>query len=582
MSEVWPREGQADRAARQSLPSGITSPPAGVTRGELLRRAAAAGIAVPSIGALLAACGGSSSTPAASTPVTQVGSLMTTPPAKGALPQATWALLYEPTSLDWTKAYNYAENTVTANVTESLYRLTPQLTYEPALATSYTQATPTKLVYQIRQGVKFSDGSPMTVADVVFSLRRNLTPSSFWAIWFANVKSVDQTGTWEVTITLSQPDSLVPSLMATPAGGVGSEKFIRAKGARYGTAGGGVLGTGPFSLQAWSVGQGITLVKNSQYWESAKVAKTSTVKFVFIPDEGTLIGALLSGSVNGTYGAPYSGVPELKTSSAGTLYLGKDMTGVFLSPISPTGPLADVRVRQALLLALDRQAIASVAYNGAAVPLKNTTVPLEMWGYSNAAATAAYKALPAPTVDLARARSLIKQAGSPQKEIVIAVESTPQTWVQVGTIVEAAAKEIGLNARIRLVPPTQFGSFFFDPSARRGFDAWIVGYYADIPDPVEFLTELTIPSGKSFAASEDYWSYNNPTVTHAVSAARSSYDEATKTSMILAAQRAIANDLPQIPLVVPAVALFLGEGITGVPASFCYLYYPWARDLGSS
>ena len=555
---------------------------ANMTRAECLRRAAAAGLAVPSLGAVIAACGGSSSKQATTRTTSGVGSLINTPPAKGPLAQATWALLYEPTSLDWTKAYNYAENTVCANITESLYRLTPDLRYEPALATSYTRPEPTRLVYQIRQGVLFSDGSPMTAADVVFSLRRNLSSNSYWQIWFANVKSVDQTGAWEVTITLSQPDSLVASLMSTPAGGVGSEKFISSKGSRYGSAGGGALGTGPFALRTWREGQSITLEKNAHYWDAANAAKTSSVNFVFIPDEGVLLGALLSGSVDGTYGAPYSGVPELKDTSAGTLYLGKDMTVVILSLISPKGPLTDARIRQALVLALDRDAIAKVAYNGAASPLKDTLVPLELWGYGNAAATAAYDALPALTVDLAKAKALVAQAGSPKAEIVIAVESSPQTWVQVGTIVEAAAQEIGLNVRIQTVPPSRFESFFHGPSAAAGFDAWIVGIYADIPDPVEILLPLVVPSTREYSSTLDFWNYNNPTVTHAVAAARASYDDTTKTSLILAAQRAMVTDLPQIPLVVPAVPLFLGAKVTGVPASFCYLYYPWARDLGST
>jgi peptide/nickel transport system substrate-binding protein len=69
-------------------------------------------------------------------------------------------------------------------------RLTPQFTIEPSLAESFSQPDPLTKVYKIRSDVSFSDGSPMTTADVVFSLRRNLNPASYWYFAYTNVKSV--------------------------------------------------------------------------------------------------------------------------------------------------------------------------------------------------------------------------------------------------------------------------------------------------------------------------------------------------------------------------------------------------------
>jgi peptide/nickel transport system substrate-binding protein len=139
-------------------------------------------------------------------------------------------LFYEPSGLDWIYDYNYEENTVVTNITESLLRLTPQLTIEPALAASFSETDPLKKVYQIRPGVTFHDGSPMTADDVVFSLRRQLNPNSFWNFAYVNVKSIDKTGPAEVTVTMKRPDAVFHPLLATPAGGVGKPPISRRRG----------------------------------------------------------------------------------------------------------------------------------------------------------------------------------------------------------------------------------------------------------------------------------------------------------------------------------------------------------------
>ena len=101
-----------------------------ISRRELLRRAAVIGLSGPALGGFLAACG-SSGTGTTKPTATAIGTTVLTPPAKGEVARVNWGLFYEPSGLDWIYDYNYEENTVVANVTESLLRLTPQLTIEP-------------------------------------------------------------------------------------------------------------------------------------------------------------------------------------------------------------------------------------------------------------------------------------------------------------------------------------------------------------------------------------------------------------------------------------------------------------------
>lgn len=545
-----------------------------VTRRELLVRAAALGLSAPALASFLAACG-SGGTTSIHAPKA-IGGLVTTPPAKGEIGRVNWGLFYEPSGLDWIFCYNYEENTVVTNITESLMRLTPQFTIEPSLAESFSEPDPLTKVYRIRRGVTFSDGSPMTAEDVVFSLRRNLDPSSYWNFAYVNVKSVDQTGPAEVTVSMKRPDEVFHPLMATPAGGVGKASYIRAKGKAYGTPAAGPVGTGPFVFKSWGQGASIVLTRNEGYWDSSHKPKAQEFVFSFIPQESTMTTALLSGEIDGAYHTPYSGLDQLRTTSNGKLYLGKSMIFTEIIIASSSGPLANPAIRSALLLAIDRPALAKAVYNSAATPLRNTIVPLAEWGYGQSEAKSAWSKLAPPVVDLKKARQLVTQAGSPKETMTIATRASFQRYIEIATIVQAAASQIGLSVKIKPISPNSYGDLFFSAKARQGIDMFISENYADIPEPLEILYPAVVP-GQFY----NYSGYSNATVTRDLSQAYREPNDNKRAALILSAQSVMAGDLPALPLANPAVPLFLNKRITGAPASFCYLYYPWARDIGS-
>jgi peptide/nickel transport system substrate-binding protein len=553
-----------------------------VSRGAFLRRGAAVGLSAPTLAAILVACGSSSSGSSgsnATSSATQVGTATTTPAPTGELDQLKWGLFYEPGPLDWIYCYNYEENTVVTNITESLMRLTPQLLIEPGLAESHSSPDNLTNVYTIRQGVKFHDGTPMTTADVVFSMKRHLNPASYWAFAYFNVESIEQTGAWEVTVRMKRPDVIFAGLMATPAGGVGPQAYVTAKGKNYGTAKAGPVGTGPFKFTSWNPGSNITLSRNDSYWDTAHAPKTKSVVFSFIPEESTMTTGLLSGEIDGAYHTPYSGLSQLRSSSVGTLYLGKSMLFTVIYVNTTTGPLANSNVLKALLKATDRQALASTVYSGAATPLPSTMTPLGQWSYAQSQAAAAYQKLPPPVLDLEGAKKLM-QGVDTSGTIVIATRASFQRYINIATIVQDAGKKLGLNIQIKPINPNDYGNLFFSDSARKGIDLFISENYADIPEPLETLYITVTPQPKN-ALTYNYNDYNNPTVTSALRKAVAESDTSKRASLIIDAQSVLANQPATLPLASPAVPLFLNKRATGAPASFCYLYYPWARDVGA-
>jgi peptide/nickel transport system substrate-binding protein len=553
-----------------------------IARGEFLRRAAVLGVGAPTIAAVLAACGnattGSSSGGGAG--ATAVGTEVTTPAPTGELAELKWGLFYEPGPLDWIYCYNYEENTVVTNITESLMRVTPQLSIEPGLAESYSAPDDLTHVYTIRQGVKFHDGTPMTLPDVVFSMKRHLNPDSYCAFAYFNVNSIEQTGAWEVTVRMKRPDVIFPGLMATPAGGVGPQAYVTAKGKNYGTATAGPVGTGPFKFASWNQGSNITISRNDAYWDTAHAPKTKSVVFSFIPEESTMTTGLLSGGIDGAYHTPYSGLSQLRSSSVGNLYLGKSMLFTVIYISTTTGPLANINVRKALLKAIDRQALAKAVYSAAATPLPSTMTPLGQWSYAQSQAEAAYKKLPPPVLDLEGAKKLM-QGVDTSTPLVIATRASFQRYINIASIVQDAGKKLGLNIQIKPINPNDYGDLFFSDSARKGIDMFISENYADIPEPLETLY-VTVTPQPANALTYNYDDYNNTTVTNDLRKAVAESDPSKRASLIISAQSVLADQPATLPLVSPAVPLFLNKRATGAPASFCYLYYPWARDVGAA
>lgn len=546
--------------------------------GTRMRRICYAGFAAAIV--LLAGCGGDDNATETTGTGNSTGGASVTGTAKpsGDIEKVSWALSYEPTSLNWVYAYNYAENTVLANVCENLMRLTPDYKIEPGLAESAEHPSPTKWVYTIRSGVTFNDGSPLTAADVVFSLRRHLDPKvgSYWGSWWANVKSVEKTAPMEVTVTLKRRDVIFPQMMATPAGAIESAAFVRKQGAKYGTPDGGLNCTGPFRLAKWSKGQNIKLVRNEGYWDSEHRARAAEADLSFLVAEATRTSALESGQVDGTFDVPPSALDKLEQSSAGKIFFGPSMQSFDVIVSNFKGPLGDVRVRRALLLALDRKGIVNAALGGRANVLRSVVSP-SSWGYAEPTLRSGYDALPDPGVDLEAAKKLVEEAGSPSKPITLATLAEDQQLSVISLALKDAATKLGLNLNIKTLPVGKYAPLFFDAKARQGIDMFLTGWYTDIPEPLNMWATIFTSKGVS-----NYNGYTNPEYDRLIDEAISAEDPEARAALINKAQEIVTADVPWIPLYAPDVRVFLSNRVTGVPTTFVYLYYPWLADIGAA
>ncbi|MCT4353782.1 ABC transporter substrate-binding protein [Streptomyces sp. Je 1-79] len=501
----------------------------------------------------------------------------TTPAAKGAIRSLTWSLYAEPYTLDYALAYDYPPNTVLANVCEQLLRVTPDLKIEPGLAEKYSNPDPKTWVYTLRSGVTFHDGTPMTADDVVASLERHMDPAtgSPWGSAFRNVASVTRSGPLEVTVRLSKPDVLLNELMAASPGTVESAAFLAKAGKEYGGPKGQVNCTGPYALDSWAQGESVTLKKYPAYWDTSLAPKNDTVTFTFVEDPAARTNAFLSGTADGGYLVPATSLAQLRATTKGKLYFGPNTAAADLSVLDFDGTLGDLKVRQALSMALDRKNIVRAAAGGIGVPAKAPTAR-GAWALVPERTDAYFDALPEPVFDVAAAKKLVEEAGATGRRVTLATSTLAPEISVVANAVQAAGRQIGLDVRLKAVAPEAYSSLFVDPEARKGLDLVITNGYDSTPDPLEFYQYL------STGHTGNYGNWSNREYDAAFEKANAEPDAARRADLTAELQKIAVRELPVIPLYEAPYSVFLGDRVTGAPTGIAQLYYPWAATVGAA
>lgn len=497
----------------------------------------------------------------------------TTPAATTKVGSVTWNLPYEPASLDPIKTQVYADAPVVSNMCESLLRIGPDLSIGPGLATSYREVDDLTWTYQLRRNVHFWDGQLLTSADVVASLERNIDPDdgSYWSLEFENVKSITADGPYAVTIHLTRPDALVNQVLATSAGAISEASFLAKSGTTYGSSKTGLMCTGPYRFVSWSPGNDIVMRRNDGYWNASATPKVTTIVFRFVSDPSTVTSGLLSGELQGMYEVPGAAVPALRKSSTGKLYLGPSTASLDLIPTERSGPLHNVDVRQALFEALNRSAIATKVYNGAATPAVSFINPGVGYGKKIFAAYLASR--PKPVVDLSAAKKLIDQAHLTNRSITLATSDDPSLET-VANAIAAAGKQIGLKIRVVTLTDAENDELYFDQKMRDQYDGFLDVQWTLTSDPLEELEFITV------GAFTNYGLYDSAPFQRAFYRALGVVQPTARAEAAVAAVKIADRDLPWVPIVNLPVTTYLSNKLTGVPTSWAFMYGGWASSLG--
>ncbi len=506
-----------------------------------------------------------------------LGLATSTPAGTQPVDSITWAVYRDVNNLDPVFAFDYPENTVLALLCEQPLRQAPDGTIVPGIA-DVTTPDETTYVITIKEGVTFWNGDPVTADDVAFSLMRNMDPAipSFYAGQYANVASIDVTDERTVTVTMTQPDLFFRGTLASSSAWVLQKSFVEAAGADFGNPTGRTMCSGSYQLGDWSIGSPLQVVRNDTYWDPSVTPLVGAIEFVGAPDPIALSAAIQSGDIDGYYA--FASIPtltELRNDPNVTVTdgAGYQFDALLIAPREGS-PLADVRVRQALSKAIDRQGYIDTVLVGAAQVPKSWAAP-GTWGYARDVFQAGYDALPALEQDLDAARALIAEAGAEGGTFTIGLIGEVPPLVAEGAMFQKAAEDIGLTAEIKAFPADQYISLFIDPAARADVDAWFTVAYGDQADPATVLGNVVLPGGNT-----NYLPYDNPQVTELLNQARTTVDDAARAELVVQAQAIIMEELPLIPVALPNNTLITSSALTGAVPSFSMMYASWANQLG--
>jgi peptide/nickel transport system substrate-binding protein len=548
-----------------------------------MTRVPLAGAALTAIAALaIAACGkaapDSSTSQSTAAPSASDTLSPTTPAATGEAGKVTWATYRDVGTIDPIQAFDYPENTAITTLCDSLQRQAPDGTIGPGLAT-LTHPNDTTLVITLKDGPTFWDGKPVTADDVLYSLQRAADPKAggFYGAVFSRVASMRKTSGNVVTVTLKQPDFWLDGELSQMPGVVVEKAFGESKGRKLGTPQGGLMCSGPYKVGSWKAGSTLNVVRNDGYWDASHKAKVAEIDFRGVPDDASMTSGFLTGGIDGSYPQGLSTIDQLKAAKDKvTVSQGPSFASDAIVISNLKGALGDVRVRQALSLAIDRKAYIQNVYHGDA-QLPRTLANPGTWGYGRDVFQADWDARPEPAQDVAKAKALVQQAGAAGKTITLGMTTEVQQLNTAANAIRSAGEAVGLTVKFKAVSAQNFINFFTDPKARVGIDGFPTVNYPDYADPAAFYNTIVMPDG-----SQNYDGYDDPQTTRAMNAARSTADPAQRAKLVAQAGDRIMQQLPWIPMAAINTVLITSSKLSGAPASFAYMGGPWANLLGGT
>jgi peptide/nickel transport system substrate-binding protein len=291
-------------------------------------------------------------------------------------------------------------------------------------------------------------------------------------------------------------------------------------------------------------------------------------------DANARVNALKSGDVDGGYMIPPDAIAQLQASKQGQVYFGLNTAVSSLIVSNMKGVLGDLRVRQALEMAIDRQGILNAAVQGYGEETNALTTPSVWVGASDSAMKQAFTGLKTYPHDLEAAKKLVKDAGAEGKQIVYVTAPIGNEFTVISQATAAAAKAIGLKVKIQTMSPSSYTTLFSDPSARQGVDLFYTSWYLSSPDPLEMYSVLRT------GQFSNYGGWSDPEFDKVVNEAIPLSDPAARSEKTAQAQKIANEQLPWLPLFQGHMTMFMGKRITGASPSVAFLYYPWAATIG--
>jgi len=400
-------------------------------------------------------------------------------------------------NIDPIYAYDFSTNPVTNQIFEGLLQFDQNDQVVPMLAKSWEEKDPTTYVYEIRNDVKFSDGKPMTMDDVMYSLGRyqNKDLGAYTAWMYDNVASIEKTGDWEITVKLTQPDALWKMTFATTAGCIQEKAVVEAAASKdYGTVNSWPIGTGPYKITSWAAGGDIKLDYYSSYWDKSVAAPdVKTVVFRPVEEDSTRVAALTSGQIDLVLQTPVDMLPQVQKSKNAKIATIPSAGLEYISFNNKKAPFDDVNARRAVASAINVEDLQKNVIKDFGVPTNYMMVPSSLFMFEKPTWQAYEKSAKVNKYDVEQAKKYLAASKTPGGFSFDLTVDSKTIDNSIALAVQQDLKAVGITCNIVKVSndeatSEQFGSGIKD--GVRPYQALITEWSSDFPDPSGVLTPL--------------------------------------------------------------------------------------------
>jgi peptide/nickel transport system substrate-binding protein len=466
-----------------------------------------------------------------------------------------WAAQNDVLTLDPHSQNHATTNAILMHAYEGLTRYGPTYQVEPALATKWTYISPTQVRFELRKDVKFQDGTPFTADDVIFSFGRIKQPQGTMQIYVTGISDIKKIDDHTVDIILSAPqpillrniiDFRIMSKAWCEKNRSTNVQDYKAKEENFASR--NVMGTGPYRILSWQPEQRIMMARNDGWWDKP-TGNIAQVVYTPIKSEPTRVAALLSGDVDLLTDVPTQNVAQLREDKRLKVVDGPEVRTIYFAPdvgspelkyssVKGKNPFADKRVRQAMSLALDREAIKRSIMGGLSIPAGIMVAP----GVNGNSKDIDVP----PKVDVAGAKKLMNEAGYPDG-FEVRLNCPNNRYVNDEKICQAAVAmwaKIGIKAQLVAENMATFSQKFqnFDSSL------YMLGWGVATYDAQYTLQSLIRTRAGGADGNFNFSKISDPVVDKLVDSMKSETDVAKRNAMIREALVRTRDEVLTIPI----------------------------------
>jgi peptide/nickel transport system substrate-binding protein len=403
------------------------------------------------------------------------------------------------------------------------------LSIEPGLAESWEISPDGKTyTFHLRKGVKFHDGSPMTAADVKFSVERAVTlKNSQWTFIFIGFKGMTVVDDYTVVAHLDRPRSPFLSDMALFAGSVLPKKLVESEGEKFFQH---PIGTGPFMFKSWVKGSQINLVRNPHHFRAPK-PYVDAIQQLVVGDDNARVLQVENGELDIALFVPFAQASAIKANPNVVLHQDNFFDSDFITLQNLTPHFSDKYVRQAVNYAVDKNAIVQHILFGYGEP-SGQAMP-KMFGYTSS--------IPPYPYNPAMAKSLMAKSKYPNgfTTSLIVDAASAATGKPIAELVQEQLKAIGINVTIQVLDDATA----YARSTSKNYEMSIGYMTSDIIDPDELMSFAVVPHGGTNAI----WTYYlNPAIDKLAAQAAAITDHAQRQKLYDQINKMYHEDAPML------------------------------------